>query len=1121
MQDTTSTVGVFTKRKNIIAAIAVVSAVVAFTLALLQQDGEDAIGRMTARGTRLYSVESEGRATPEFRERLAANGAGFVGYLSSAGCLVEATEEAARKLRSLPAVREVRARKISEKVAARLGKRLAEADENAMLEVSIALVNGEDMEAVLKKIGEAGGVVRNQACPEPRFAWIYAELSPSAVGTLAECGEIKWMETAPRFKRTLNVVRDLVGVGTAVTNVAPAGLGLTGRGQIVAHADGGIDTGDLNNIHPDFSSENIFRLESLVEGVKPIDIETHGTHTASTIVGSGAASGGRFRGIAHGAKLYHQAYQASEIFNYAIYNIYQLYLAPYEAGARIRSDSWGDDGSGEYTFASQMADLFVWKHPCHTGFISAGNEGVEDAEGVVDNPSIVSPASAKNVICVGATKSTHNSSTTEQARGMATFSSCGPTPDGRIKPDICAPGSQIVAAQSSHDKSDESEINYFVDETGVVNKRYAYLEGTSMACPVAAGTATLMREYLERDIALTNASSALMRAMLIGGAHPVVDGEGNEAPAINQGWGEIDLCKTIAYGDEDGAAAFYFDRVDNLFKTNSNKRYWTASFNVTNSAAPFTVALAWADYPADPCATESGATKTLINDYDLMITDPDGVSYMLEEGEGDHVNSQEKISIETPAEGIWKVTVIATNVVDFSGGAAAVYARGAMTLESSDDVKNTDDAAETSVDEHVWFDQKVLIGTDDAGEDFYHKFGSNETQTYSALAACSNSAAEIKYDWYFDETTHIAGDTNLTEVSICLDDYVPEFDAETNLSALADTEIAAFKSKTHKVKCIASVAGGGMAISEREVFFYGDFNITCTNDVQMLEREALNSINDKSSFTTRGDTYLFETGVYPPVFVAENNITLKPKGEAKVVLDGNTASICVGRITKEDFDLPDDGDAVVPVTVIGFTLRNGRSTSISGVVLRATLIDCKADPWPYEDNGWSDPEDDGAMTNQLIECGFEEDVASRVTESGYNRLVEWSLATELAANDFSEYINNGGAPLLRAAVNDTAYLDEDNGVINTNPLQIVDLVVTPSNSTLAVSLGDWNLLSANTNLLLTSLGLSGSEIVDDENAYSPDNLEIETAEVTAKTVNFTVKPSDSGATNFFFRVNAK
>ena len=122
-------------------------------------------------------------------------------------------------------------------------------------------------------------------------------------------------------------------------------------------------------------------------------------------------------------------------------------------------------------------------------------------------------------------------------QGMAAFSSRGPCNDGRIKPDLVAPGTDIISTRSR-----------MATGTGwgtLSNTNYIYMGGTSMATPLTAGAAALTRQWLMSTGGVANPSAALIKALMINGARDMTPGQyGTGAqqeirgrPDNAQGWG--------------------------------------------------------------------------------------------------------------------------------------------------------------------------------------------------------------------------------------------------------------------------------------------------------------------------------------------------------------------------------------------------------------------------------------------------------------------------------------------------------------------------------------------------------------------------------------------------------
>ncbi len=212
-----------------------------------------------------------------------------------------------------------------------------------------------------------------------------------------------------------------------------------------------------------------------------------------------------------------------------------LFQQAYDAGARIHSNSWGSAVAGDYTVDSANADSFIWSHPDMLVSFSAGNEGIDaNADGVIDNDSTGSPATAKNVLTVGASENDRQGNwqcdtglaytscaaqggqdfiaaygtswpsdyptepiksdpAAKNAQQMAAFSSRGPTDDGRIKPDVVAPGTWILSGysnlyQQGYDSSPNPKNGAWqYDGWGFpFDQYYKYMGGTSMSNPLTA-----------------------------------------------------------------------------------------------------------------------------------------------------------------------------------------------------------------------------------------------------------------------------------------------------------------------------------------------------------------------------------------------------------------------------------------------------------------------------------------------------------------------------------------------------------------------------------------------------------------------------------------------------------
>lgn len=237
--------------------------------------------------------------------------------------------------------------------------------------------------------------------------------------------------------------------------------GFTGKGVKVAVIDTGYDQN-----HPDLKNAVVASKDFTGDGVQ--DGYGHGTHVASIVAGSGAASGGKYKGVAPDAQL---------LIGKALDNsgsgqdstIIEAMQWASDAGAKVINLSLGSDGASDGTDPLSEAVDTLSREKNVLVVAAAGNEGTD--------LSIGSPGAADAALTVG--------SVTKQD-ALSDFSSRGPRiGDYAVKPDITAPGTGIVAARA---KGTEA------GDTDPVDDFYARLSGTSMATPHVAGAAAILAQ---------------------------------------------------------------------------------------------------------------------------------------------------------------------------------------------------------------------------------------------------------------------------------------------------------------------------------------------------------------------------------------------------------------------------------------------------------------------------------------------------------------------------------------------------------------------------------------------------------------------------------------------------
>ena len=350
---------------------------------------------------------------------------------------------------------------------------------------------------------------------------------------LAAIDEVRQIQEVIETGLSNNVAGPIIG-GTVVVNGTP----YQGDGEVIAVADTGFDMGSTTNVHAAFTGR-VAALYDLGRPNQTNDPDGHGTHVAGSALGDGnsASMGGAIQGTAPQARLVVQSLLDSNGGLDGIpADLHDLFRPPYDNdGARVHTNSWNTMRAGvAYDTRASEIDDFVWTHQDMTILYCAGNYGTDaDADGVVDDAQIGAEAAAKNAITVGACESNRGSATwrwgtyvdnrrpgvmfnanpidvdqvCNDADGMAGFSSRGPTQEQRFKPDVVAPGTCILSTRSRALTSVGTGWGTSSDNG------YHFLAGTSMATPLTAGCAAVLRETLVKN-GWTSPPAAVIKALL-------------------------------------------------------------------------------------------------------------------------------------------------------------------------------------------------------------------------------------------------------------------------------------------------------------------------------------------------------------------------------------------------------------------------------------------------------------------------------------------------------------------------------------------------------------------------------------------------------------------------------
>ncbi len=297
-----------------------------------------------------------------------------------------------------------------------------------------------------------------------------------------------------------------------------------------------------------------------------------------------------------------------------------------------------------------------------TMVFSAGNSGPSAR-------TITQPKEAKNIITVGSTHSQRVvPASASGADTVSSFSSRGPTRDGRIAPTVAAPGQDVVSSTSS---STGGSCTFPTSAGGAVPfavgaARYSTCSGTSMAAPHVTGSVALIAQWWGREQGGATPSPAMNKALLVNSASDMGPAD---IPNRNEGWGRVNLkalfdpATSRIYSDQ----AVVFDEVG---------QEHTVRVVPVDPARPMKVTLVWSDAPAAP-----NVSPALVNDLDLSVESETHGRYLGNVfaggistlgGSEDRLEVVENVFLRNPS-GPYTVTVTAANLpgdgVPFTGDA--------------------------------------------------------------------------------------------------------------------------------------------------------------------------------------------------------------------------------------------------------------------------------------------------------------------------------------------------------------------------------------------------------------------------------------------------------------------
>ncbi len=450
--------------------------------------------------------------------------------------------------------------------------------------------------------------------------------------------ELMRLEDGRPIYYTTHNVSAAISTGADVLQAAP--FSLTGDGTV-----GVWDAGSARSTHREFGGRSLAK-----DGASP---DNHATHVAGTIAAAGVSN--TARGMAPTARIdsYNWSNDRSEMLSrgasypaepgmLAVSNHSYGVIAGWQyTGQSSPAWRWWGSGTtrsgtdpdfGQYNASARDADALAAALPYYLIFRSAGNDRSENPSS--GDPVALSPsggttatysaashpggdgayrdghdtisfeALAKNVITIGAVNDAVTSGTRDvKNAAMTSFSSWGPTDDGRIKPDIVANGATVHSTLAGGDAA------------------YGTYSGTSMSSPNAAGTAQLLVDLHGKLFPGQAMRASTLKALLIHTA----DDLGTPGPDYRFGWGLLDgqaAAETIRrYHERPNTRAIVEGRLDGTTNPYSQTFTW-------DGKSPIRATLAWTDPAGSATTGGDSRTRRLVHDLELRVLGPDGKTHL-------------------------------------------------------------------------------------------------------------------------------------------------------------------------------------------------------------------------------------------------------------------------------------------------------------------------------------------------------------------------------------------------------------------------------------------------------------------------------------------------------------
>ena len=569
--------------------------------------------QFVSNGKDYFIVQFGGIIKDEWLDSLREIGAEVLQYVSHQAFFVYADGSAIKKLANHSKVRWIGHYVAERKLSPELESFIANIrGETAMFDV--AVFGRADLKEVSNKILNTfrGKILNEIKLPNNFFNVVRIEANIGDISEIAKIADVvridQYEKPQIEDERAAQIV---AGNYTSPTTLLPAGynplgqFGVDGSGVTVAVADDGISIPGNGGFY--LTSTNT--IDGPLRGATSGASGGHGHLNASIIAGNTPFSTLDPTGYIYGIGIAPKANIINIPFlksgntttDAQSFDDTLNTLGPNGVGGTISNNSWGNGtNSNSYDSYAGMYDGFV-QDASLAGTIdpmcivfSAGNSGPTGL-------SLTRPKVAKNVISVANSENIRteiNATNADNMEDLRSSSSRGLAADGRVKPDITAPGSYITGSRSGDGTS----------VSGQVDANVSYSIGTSHAAPQVAGAAALFTQFWKNNNAGINPSPALIKAAILNTAQEMNGNITNTStiPNGNEGWGRIYLKNMF----NTGVPIKYVNQTVNFSNAGEMVVY---SGTVADSTKPLRISLVWTDPPGV-------GNPALVNNLDLTVT---------------------------------------------------------------------------------------------------------------------------------------------------------------------------------------------------------------------------------------------------------------------------------------------------------------------------------------------------------------------------------------------------------------------------------------------------------------------------------------------------------------------